>query len=54
MYRRLQARKDISLFSPSDVPNLLEAFYADQGGFERLYEIYESVPVMESDSMMSG
>lgn len=44
MYRRLQARKDISLFSPSDVPNLLEAFYADQGEFERLYEIYESDP----------
>jgi ribonucleoside-diphosphate reductase alpha chain len=41
MYERLLADKDITLFSPHDVPDLYEAFYADQKLFEELYEKYE-------------
>ena len=44
MYTRLVQRKDISFFSPSDVPGLYEAFCADQKEFERLYTKYESDP----------
>lgn len=41
MYTRLIKGGHISLFSPSDVPGLYDAFFADQAEFERLYEIYE-------------
>ena len=44
MYTRLVQRKDISFFSPSDVPGLYEAFCADQKEFERLYTKYEADP----------
>ena len=41
MYQRLVKGGDITLFSPSDVPGLYDAFLADQDEFERLYEKYE-------------
>ncbi|BBP42892.1 class 1a ribonucleoside-diphosphate reductase subunit alpha [Thiosulfativibrio zosterae] len=41
MYQRMIEGGDIHLFSPSDVPGLYEAFFADQDEFERLYKIYE-------------
>ncbi|MUJ23194.1 class 1a ribonucleoside-diphosphate reductase subunit alpha [Aliivibrio fischeri] len=41
MYTRLIKGGNISLFSPSDVPGLYDAFFADQVEFERLYEQYE-------------
>lgn len=41
MYQRLVKGGDITLFSPSDVPGLYDAFFADQEEFERLYEKYE-------------
>ena len=41
MYQRLIEGKDITLFSPSDVPGLYEAFYADQDKFQELYETAE-------------
>ncbi len=41
MYTRLIKGSHISLFSPSDVPGLYDAFFADQVEFERLYDIYE-------------
>ena len=41
MYERLIAGADITLFSPSDVPGLYEAFYADQDKFKELYETAE-------------
>lgn len=41
MYTRLIKGGNISLFSPSDVPELYDAFFADQAEFERLYEKYE-------------
>lgn len=47
MYERLIGASDkdyITLFSPSDVPGLYEAFFADQDEFKRLYELAESNP----------
>jgi len=41
MYERLLTGGDITLFSPNDVPDLYEAFYADQEEFKKLYEKYE-------------
>lgn len=41
MYQRLLKGGDITLFSPSDVPGLYDAFFADQDEFERLYVKYE-------------
>lgn len=38
MYERLQADGDITLFSPSDVPGLYDAFFSDQDKFKELYE----------------
>lgn len=42
MYQRLISNQDITLFSPSDVPGLYDAFFADQTEFERLYLQYEN------------
>ncbi|MGO0308591.1 class 1a ribonucleoside-diphosphate reductase subunit alpha [Endozoicomonas acroporae] len=41
MYQRLIEGGNITLFSPSDVPGLYDAFFADQEAFERLYKQYE-------------
>lgn len=41
LYARLIKGQNISLFSPSDVPGLYDAFFADQDEFERLYTQYE-------------
>lgn len=41
LYQRLINGKDITLFSPSDVPGLYDAFFADQIEFDRLYIKYE-------------
>lgn len=40
-YERLLAGGDITLFSPSDVPDLYEAFFVDNEKFKELYEKYE-------------
>lgn len=42
MYQRLIKGEDITLFSPSDVPGLYDAFFANQTEFERLYCQYEA------------
>ncbi len=44
MYERLIANGNISLFSPSDVPGLYDAFFADQQKFDELYLKYEQDP----------
>ena len=44
MYQRMLKNEKITLFSPSDVPGLYEAFFADQIEFERLYVQYENDP----------
>ena len=41
MYERLLTGGNITLFSPHDVPDLYDAFYADQDKFRELYEMYE-------------
>ena len=41
MYERLVSGGDITLFSPSDVPGLYDAFFEDQDKFKELYEIAE-------------
>ena len=40
-YERLLEGGDITLFSPSDVPELMDTFYTDVDEFRRLYEIAE-------------
>ncbi|MBV7433457.1 ribonucleoside-diphosphate reductase subunit alpha [Cardiobacteriaceae bacterium TAE3-ERU3] len=60
LYQRLLKKQNITLFSPSDVPGLYDAFFADQAEFERLYEQYEaddsirkrSVPAVDLFSLM--
>lgn len=44
MYQRMIKDQHISLFSPSDVPGLYDAFFANQVEFERLYVKYENDP----------
>lgn len=44
LYQRLIKNGHITLFSPSDVPGLYEAFFANQDEFERLYTQYEDDP----------
>ena len=41
MYQRLIKGGHITLFSPSDVPGLYDAFFEDQEKFDRLYVQYE-------------
>jgi len=42
LYSRLIKGQDISLFSPSDVPGLYDAFFENQDKFEALYTQYEN------------
>jgi len=42
MYTRLIKGESITLFSPSDVPGLYDAFFEDQDKFEELYVKYEA------------
>lgn len=44
MYQRLIKGESITLFSPSDVPGLYDAFFEDQDEFESLYIKYEADP----------
>jgi len=44
MYQRLIKGESITLFSPSDVPGLYDAFFEDQDKFEELYVKYEADP----------
>ncbi len=44
MYQRLIKGESITLFSPSDVPGLYDAFFEDQDEFEALYTKYEADP----------
>ena len=44
MYERLLSGGDITCFSPSDVPGLYDAFFADQDKFKEIYEKAEKNP----------
>ncbi len=51
MYERLIANGNISLFSPSDVPGLYDAFFADQQKFDELYLKYEQDPSIRKKTL---
>lgn len=51
MYQRMIKGQNITLFSPSDVPGLYDAFFADQDEFERLYEQYEQDPSIRKKTL---
>ena len=46
MYTRFIQNKDITLFSPNEVPGLYDAFFQDQEKFDELYEKYEADPTI--------
>ena len=50
-YQRLLTGGNITLFSPSDVPGLYEAFFADQDKFQQLYEKYEADPSIRKKTL---
>jgi ribonucleoside-diphosphate reductase alpha chain len=51
MYSRLIKDEMITLFSPSDVPGLYDAFFEDQDLFEQLYVKYENDPAIRKKRM---
>lgn len=51
LFQRYLDNKDITLFSPHDVPDLMDAFYKDQELFKRLYESYEKNPKIRKKTM---
>ncbi|GEA50116.1 ribonucleoside-diphosphate reductase [Vibrio inusitatus NBRC 102082] len=51
MYQRLIEGGNITLFSPSDVPGLYDAFFEDQDEFERLYAKYEGDPSIKQEQI---
>mgnify|MGYP001242023159 FL=1 len=51
MYERFLGGKDITLFSPHQVPDLYEAFFSDQAKFEKLYTKYEKDPSIRKKSI---
>jgi len=50
-YERLLTGGNLTLFSPSDVPGMYDAFFADQDEFKRLYEQYEADPKIRKKTM---
>ncbi|PCS22443.1 class 1a ribonucleoside-diphosphate reductase subunit alpha [Candidatus Enterovibrio escicola] len=51
MYTRLIKGKNVSLFSPSDVPKLYDAFFQNQEEFERLYVQYEQDSAIQRETV---
>ena len=51
MYQRLVEGGNITLFSPSDVPGLYDAFFENQDEFERLYVQYENDPSIKKETV---
>lgn len=51
MYTRFIQNKDITLFSPNEVPGLYDAFFQDQEKFDELYEKYEADPTIMKRSL---
>jgi len=54
MYQRLIKGGDITLFSPSDVPGLYEAFFADQDKFDALYTKYENDDTIRKEKVKAS
>jgi len=51
MYERLLTGSNITLFSPSDVPDLYDAFFVDNDRFRTLYKQYEADPSIRKKSV---
>ncbi|RTQ91511.1 MULTISPECIES: class 1a ribonucleoside-diphosphate reductase subunit alpha [Stenotrophomonas] len=51
MYQRLIEGRDITLFSPHDVPELYDAFFTDQVAFEALYLRHEADPAIRKRAL---
>ncbi|WP_159739025.1 class 1a ribonucleoside-diphosphate reductase subunit alpha [Vibrio atypicus] len=51
MYQRLVEGGNITLFSPSDVPGLYDAFFENQDRFEELYAKYENDPSVKKETV---
>ncbi len=55
LIRRAVKKQDITLFSPGEVPDLYEAFFAkDRSKFEALYEKYEADPTIKMKKTING
>ena len=54
MYERLITGGDITLFSPADVPDLYDAFFADQDKFKELYERAERNTKLRKKTVKAG
>ena len=54
MYERLIKGGNITLFSPSDVPGLYDAFFEDQVKFEQLYVKYENDPQIRKQTIKAA
>ena len=52
-YERLLSGANLTLFSPSDVPGLYDAFFEDQNKFRELYEKYERDPHIRKKTIKS-
>ncbi|BBI01160.1 ribonucleotide reductase, alpha subunit [Buchnera aphidicola (Nipponaphis monzeni)] len=53
MYQRMLLSQNITLFSPSDVPNLYKYFFSNQKKFKKLYIKYENDPKIRKKSIKS-
>jgi ribonucleoside-diphosphate reductase alpha chain len=51
LYNRLATNGNITLFSPNEVPGLLDAFFADQTKFAELYVQYENDPTIRKKTV---
>ncbi len=51
LYNRFIQNKNITLFSPHDVKDMYEAFFADQKKFGELYEMYEQDPTIRKNTV---
>ena len=51
MYERLLSGGDITLFSPSDVPGLYDAFFTDNDKFRDIYEAAEADPTLRKKTI---
>ena len=54
MYERLLSGGNITLFSPSDVPGLYDAFFADTEEFRRLYTQAEANPAVRKKTVKAS
>ena len=54
IYKKMMKNEPMFLFSPEEVPDLYEAFFADQQKFEELYEKYSRARKITKKQIMAG